>query len=70
MGMIFFHRNIQNCISINFEGLFINLAEPVLCFVFVFVFFSIPSFLQKSTGGFKNSLGISKFTYTVKIVAL
>lgn len=43
---IFLHINIQNCISINSEGLFINLAERV---VLVFFFF-ILSFLQKSTG--------------------
>lgn len=47
MDTIFLHRNIQNCSPINFEGLFINLEEPVFCFGFFF--FSIPSFLQKST---------------------
>lgn len=41
--MIFFYKNIQNCISINFEGLFINLEEPV-------GFFLMLSFFQKSAG--------------------
>lgn len=73
MDTIFLHRNIQNCSPINFEGLIINLEEPVFCFGFFF-FFSHTIFSSEinssNSGDFKNSLGISKFTYMVKIVAL
>lgn len=70
MDMIFFHRNIQNCISINFEGLFLNLAKPLFCFDFFFHTIFSSEINRSDFGGFKNSPGISKFTYTVKIVAL
>lgn len=56
MDMIFFHRNIQNCISINFEGLFLNLAKPLFCFDFFFIL----SFLQKSTGAILEVLKIPR----------